>query len=159
MPESTDGQMAMQDRILRFACKYALLLCVSQVCSTGLVCLFCVWSLEAYACLCCRGYDMPDLVREGDTGRSCPSSDFPSTIFFSFFFRNSYRRTQETTEQRLNLQPVTSSSPTLYLLYPTSLPPNGTLISSLLTATPFPPNTAPHPRRLRRMFATSPPAM
>jgi hypothetical protein len=97
--------------------------------------------------LSCRGYDLPDLICEGDTGRLRQPITQAS--------RSTQPNRHRTKKRRLSIPSITSSFLTPSLHCPTSFPPSGTRTSLFPTATPFPPNIALRQRLLKRTSAIS----
>jgi hypothetical protein len=99
--------------------------------------------------LSCRGYDLPNLIREGNTGRSSQ----PVTPAFHLTQSSAIR--SRTKKRRLSVRSIIFSSLTLSPHCPTSSPPNGTRTNLFPTAMPFPPNIALRQRLLKRTSAIS----
>jgi hypothetical protein len=99
--------------------------------------------------LSCRGYDLPNLIREGNTGRSIQPVARASRSTHPSIIR------PRTKIRRLSILSITLSSLTLSPHSPTSSPPNGTRTSLSPTAMPFPPNIALRQQPLKPMSATS----
>ena len=109
--------------------------------------------------LSCRGYHLPDLIRERNAGKNPEACSLPLSLSVLLRLHSASKSKSSTKTKETKYQPFSPhSSPTPSPPSPPSSPRNGTPLASPPTATPSQQSTAPRPPPSKPTSATSPPA-